>query len=274
LTLKSKRVEHLLKNWKEIKKRAGKSSSVFLVLDYDGTLSPIASRPDKAKLPAETKTLLIKLRTNPFFTLAIISGRSLKEIRNIVGIPGLIYAGNHGLELKGTNIRYVNKDAISEREILHRLYEELRGELCVMGGVAVEDKGLTLTIHYRLLDDKDRDRFHAAVKALLDPWVAKKKIKVTRGKMIYEARPAVNWNKGSTVKWLLGQKEIFKEKALTICLGDDHTDEDMFKAVGSKGITACVGRDNPFSKAGYYLEDTAEVAKFLEKLTGLTGSRK
>lgn len=262
-------MEHLLKNWKEIKKAAEKSTSVLLVLDYDGTLSPIASRPDEAKLPAETKSLLIKLRTNPFFTLAIISGRSLKEIRNTVGIPGIVYAGNHGLELKGANVRYVNKDAISEREILHGLYEELRGELCVMGGVAVEDKGLTLSIHYRLLDEKDRDSFHAAVKAILDPWVAKKKIKVTRGKMVCEVRPAVDWNKGSTVKWLLGQKEIFKEKTLPICLGDDRTDEDMFKAVGSKGITVCVGRDNPFSKAEYYLEDTGEVAEFLEKLTGL-----
>ena len=71
----------------------------FFFFDYDGTLTPIVSHPEKAILSEETKALLLALKKNPKSLLAIVSGRSLKDIRNLVGLKKIYYVGNHGLEI-------------------------------------------------------------------------------------------------------------------------------------------------------------------------------
>lgn len=263
-------MEHLFKRWKKIEALIRQKEAALLLIDYDGTLVPIAARPELAKVSVKTKKLLTRLRDNPFFTLSIISGRSLKEIRRLVGIRGVIYAGNHGLELKGPKLKFVNKKALLYRRHLRRIHKALQGELAAIKGVFIEDKGLSLSIHFRLANKKDIKKLNGILDRQLKPWVIKKKLKVTFGKMVYELRPYVNWDKGRMVRWLLGQTKTFKSKTLAICIGDDYTDEDMFRAIGTKGITICVGRQNPLSKARFYLRNTTEVKTFLGRLASLT----
>lgn len=259
-------MEHIFRRWGELAALIRRKRGALLFLDYDGTLTAIAGKPEWARLPAKTKELLVELRDNPFFTLAIISGRSLKEIRRLVEINGIIYAGNHGLELKGPGLNFVNKKALSKQRLLRRIYGRLRDELSLVKGVFVEDKGLTLSVHFRLADRKDMKKVKTILDGVVKQWVARKKIKVTSGKMVYEVRPAIDWDKGKIVKWLLRRKSVVKKGILPVCVGDDRTDEDMFKAVGKRGITVCVGKTNPFSRARFYLKNTEEVKKFLDRL--------
>lgn len=77
----------------------GYSHKLALLLDYDGTLAPIAPHPDLATLPPETKNVLQRLSNIPDVYIAVISGRGVENVKDMVGIEGITYAGNHGLEI-------------------------------------------------------------------------------------------------------------------------------------------------------------------------------
>src|SRR5205085_6274271 len=96
----------LFHNLNSIGARVTAAAGVLLFLDFDGTLSPIVDIPEKATLPDETRDILIRLNRRPRFNLALISGRSLADVEQRVGLPDLIYAGNHGLEIRATGLRY------------------------------------------------------------------------------------------------------------------------------------------------------------------------
>jgi len=260
-------VKHLFKDWKKIKKSIKQRKQVFLLLDYDGTLTPIKPKPELARLSISIKKLLIRLKNKKSFKLAIISGRSLKEVKRLVGIKGIIYAGNHGLELEGPNIRFINKKALLNKKSLFILCKKLKNRLSGIKGALIENKGLTLTVHFRLVREKDfTKKLKPAVECMLKPLVVAKKIRLSHGKKIYEIRPPIDWHKGRIVKWLLGHKKFFKSSTLPICIGDDHTDEDMFKAIGKKGITISVGSSRSRSRAKYYLKNTKDVETLLKRL--------
>lgn len=266
MTLKSKVVKHAFKRWKEIENFIRDKKLIFLLLDYDGTLTSIRKRPELAKLSVRTKKILVKLRNNSFFKLAIVSGRPLREIKRLIGIKGIIYAGNHGLELKGPKVEFVNKKALLSKQLLRRIYKKLDDVLSEVKGAFVENKGLTLSVHFRLVKERDIGRLKTALGRLLRPYIRRKKIKITHGKKVYEIRPPVNWDKGKAVKWLLRNRRIVTPNTLPVCLGDDHTDEDMFRAIGRRGISICIGKSDAHSRAGYRLNNTEEVRRFLNKL--------
>jgi len=261
-------VEYLFGRWKKIEDAVAGSVGAFLFLDYDGTLASIAKTPEMALLPKETRKILAELNSNPFFTLAIISGRSLEDIRKLVGIKGVIYAGNHGLQMKGPSLSYVNKEALRNRDLLSNIRRRLQNKVSGIEGVFVEDKGLTLSVHYRLASKKDIKPLKLILMRLLRPLIKDGKIRLTHGKMVCEIRPPAKWDKGRAVKWLL-HKARLRRTTLPVCVGDDRTDEDMFKAVGPRGIAVCVGRPGSSSHAGFYLRNTGEVKKFLNKLKAL-----
>ena len=99
-------VDHLFEDWEPIQARIQKAQSLFLFLDYDGTLTPIVSLPELALCPFEVKRYLEELRDLPSVNVAIISGRSLENLREKVGVSGIIYVGNHGLEIESPNGRH------------------------------------------------------------------------------------------------------------------------------------------------------------------------
>src|SRR5512143_3714100 len=93
-------MKHLFEDWKNIRARMKRARTLFLFLDYDGTLTPIVSRPELALCPSDVKKHLERLRDLPGVYLAIISGRSLEDVREKVGVSGISYVGNHGLEIE------------------------------------------------------------------------------------------------------------------------------------------------------------------------------
>ncbi len=147
-------MEHLFFQLNKLKDSL-KDKFIFLFLDYDGTLTPIVESPDKAIIPRKTMEILRDLSKIPHCKVAIISGRALKDIKNKIGLEGIIYAGNHGLEIDGPKIKFKVPVSPGYMTILKKIKAILKKKLSKIRGIVIEDKGLTLSVHYRLVDIKD-----------------------------------------------------------------------------------------------------------------------
>jgi len=156
----------------DIKNRIERAEHILLLLDYDGTLVPIAETPELALLPQHTKHALQMLRHHPKISLGIISGRALSEIREIVGLEGIYYAGNHGLEMILEGTHFIHPEVGHFIPLLRKISDELirclnftsnpyladrwalehgcypkRYVLNYFRGAFLEDKGLNLSLH-------------------------------------------------------------------------------------------------------------------------------
>lgn len=259
-------MDYLYSKWNKVKK-ALKDRFIFLFLDYDGTISPIAGTPYKAVISKETRALLKKLSGHHKYKVAIISGRALKDIKNKIGLKHVIYAGNHGLEIEGPKIDFKYSLTLQHRAIIKDIGKKLKSAVRKFKGVIIENKTICLSLHYRLARREDVPLIKSLFQSAVLPYAAGGKVKISSGKKMLEVRPPVNWNKGSIAMWLLARERVFlKSKSIVpIYIGDDSTDEDAFKALREKGITIFVGKPRA-SGAKYYLKNTEEVSKFLETL--------
>lgn len=262
-------MEYLFSRRNKLKDRLS-GKFVLLFLDYDGTLTPIVETPDKAVISEERKDLLDKLSTGPYCKVAIISGRSLSDIKALVGLKDIIYAGNHGLEIEGPKIKFESQVSPKLKSIIRHIYEDALSKLSKIKGVLIEDKGLTISVHYRLVDKKDIQEFLSIFAEITDPYIVRDKIKINSGKKVYEIRPPAMWDKGKVVLWLLARQHFLLERneILPVYIGDDVTDEDAFKVLKKKGLTVFVG-ERATSEAQYYLKTTEEVTEFLKLISDL-----
>jgi len=243
---------------------------ILLLLDYDGTLTPIVETPKKALISKDVKELLQKLSKRSYCKLGIISGRSLQDLKNIVGIEGVIYVGNHGLEIDGPKIKFESQVSPRLKSIIRNITADMQKLISGIKGVLIEDKGLTLSVHYRLVEKEDLPALEKIIYEVTNPYAVSDKIKVSYGKMVYEIKPSVKWDKGKVTLWLLARQQFLsgEKNVLPVYIGDDLTDEDAFKALKSKGLTIFVG-EHGNSKADYYLKNTEEVIKFLHLISDL-----
>jgi trehalose 6-phosphate phosphatase len=257
------------KEWNRVRPVLG-VCPIALFLDFDGTLSRIVEDPDKAILPAKTRELMNVLSKLKGVRLAVISGRSLSDIKKRVGIRGIAYAGNHGLELEGPGFRYRPRIPSLYRSILAGLRRSLERASAPLDGIRIENKGLCLTFHYRLAGKSNIPRAKALFMEIAGPPLARGDVKVGWGKKILELRPPVDWDKGHAVRWMLRQREWISpsRRTMPVYAGDDLTDEDAFRVLRTRGVTIRVGRSSR-SSAKYFLRDVGEVVLFLENLYDL-----
>ena len=259
-----KKMKHLFSEWKVIRKKI-EGGPVYLLLDFDGTLAAIRRDPDKAHLSAGAVRTLKAAAHTPGIDLSVISGRSLKDIRKRVGIKRITYAGNHGLEIQGPGIKFSATGAAEIKRTMSRIARELRKESRKIKGTIIEHKGLTVSVHFRMVKSSRESDVEEVIKKVTTSYVSKKEIMVTSGKKIWEVRPPVKWDKGRTALFLIEEKRKTTRKILPIYLGDDRTDEDAFKAIGKGGICVFVGRRGR-SAAPYYLKGISEVCGFIRRI--------
>jgi len=260
-------MKDLLANFEDtIKKFDGE---IIIFLDYDGTLVPIADKPELAIISNDMQTQLLSLTKH--FKVAIISGRSLAELKKFVGIKKCYYVGNHGLEIQGPGIRIVQPEAKRTRPIMKKISRELRAKLRGIEGIIVEDKELTLSIHYRLVKRGEINNLKNTFLNAIDPYLRTGRIRITRGKKVIELRPNVDWGKGDAVLWLVDYLDP-EIKLKPIYLGDDKTDENAFQALKARGITVLVSEKKKPSWARFYLRNVSEVKTFLKRLIMTTKS--
>ena len=262
---------HLLNVWPNLESRIAAAPRVLLLSDYDGTLSPIVSRPELAVLPPETLNAVAGLAAHPRFRVGIVSGRGLSDLRERVDLPGIIYAGNHGLEIAfpdGCSLdgAFTHPRAAPLRPVLQSAAEGLRERLGVHPGIIVEDKGLTLSVHYRQSPPESVTEIRRAFEEVVSA-APPEDIRVTHGKMVLEVRPNIDWGKGRAIEKIL---ETTGEDALPIFFGDDLTDEDGFEVVqGIGGIAVFVGAARLPTRAAYRVDSPGEVAETLRLLLSL-----
>lgn len=264
-------MEHLLAAWDRVTRQLSEARHILLVCDYDGTLTPIVERPELAELSDKARRLLGALTGKPGFTVAVMSGRSLSDIKDKVRVANIIYAGNHGMEMTGPGLRYVNPEAEESRPIMRLLHKVLTRALATVPGALVEDKGLTLSVHYRMVAPERAGEVKSAVERAVGMTQAVGKIKLTSGKMVYEIRPAVAWDKGKALELLIKKYGRRDKTTAIIYLGDDRTDEDAFRAIEDYGnsVSVFVGGEKAESRARYFLKSATEVINLLGELQGI-----
>ena len=252
-------MKYLFDYWLEIEGLIRPYRRIYLLMDYDGTLTPIVDYPDKAILNANVRDLLKSLVKDRRFILAIITGRVLKEIIQLVGIQGAYYIGNHGLEIKGPSLTFVHPIAEKLSPIIFKICNDLKSKFEPIHGVIVEDKGMTASIHYRMAP---KDMIGEIKKIVRSTVKSYEDFEIRHGKMVVEIRPKVFWDKGDAVLWLVRK---LGEDGIIIYIGDDKTDEDAFKKI-DEGLTVLVSKRRKYSNAKYYLKSVEDVHRFLYRL--------
>ncbi|HKJ93919.1 MAG TPA: trehalose-phosphatase [Longimicrobiales bacterium] len=244
--------------WRERRRLAGR---MLVAVDFDGTLSPIVERPEDAAIVPAARAALSDLAARGDTVVAVVSGRSLADVRARVGLAGVFYAGNHGLEIEGPGLERVHPAAASARPHLAAAGRRLASELAAWPGVQVEDKGLTLSVHYRRADAGVGERVVAAARRVCDA----ASLRLTEGKKVVELRPAVDWDKGRATVFLL--EVVAPGGAPVLFIGDDRTDEDAFRALGQGGAGVLVSAaPPPDTAATAFVRSPAEVAALLREL--------
>jgi trehalose 6-phosphate phosphatase len=263
-------LEHLLSNWHKIVTQIEKARTILFLIDFDGTLTPIVEKPEYAVISDLTRQLLISLSHQKGFIVGIISGRTLTDIKEKVNVEGLIYAGNHGFEIEGPGLNFINPISDEIKLYLRMVSRVLIMALGTIKGVFVEDKGITLSVHYRGVEKGKSKEVESSIEDAVKRPVSMGIVNVTRGKKVFEVRPAVNWDKGKAIQLLMKKcgKGGRLSGLLPIYIGDDITDEDGFRAIEKygQGITVLVGLARSESSARYYLNSSEEVQCFMSKL--------
>jgi trehalose 6-phosphate phosphatase len=257
----------ILERRQEIEDRSDRAGHLLLFLDFDGTLAPLAPRPALAELAGPTRDVLNELAALPAVTISIVSGRSLQDVKGRVGVSGLIYAGNHGLEIEGRGLSFEHPAAVELSSAVRDITGRFAAWSRSLDGIEIEFKGLTTSVHYRRASLATRVALQGLLRGLIsgdDP-----KIEIRAGKMVHEIRPRVPWDKGHAVVWIRDQ--LCRQRALPIVLGDDLTDENAFTAL-EDAITVCVGTRRP-TAAGYRLDSPDDVRVFLAWLARVWASR-
>jgi len=248
---------HALEHIDRIAHRSGERR-LALFFDYDGTLTPIVRRPELATLSDGMRSLLRDLAKH--VTVAIVSGRDLADVRGMVELDDLYYAGSHGFDVVGPgSVRMQQELARGYIPDLDEAERELEDRLEEIDGAWVERKKFAIAVHFREATEGDAERVERIVAAVRDDHP---RLRRKSGKKIFELQPDVPWDKGRAVRWLLEQLDLAGPDVLAVYVGDDVTDEDAFEALANDGLGIRVGSPDEPTHAAYYLRDTDDLERF------------
>lgn len=238
----------------------GEKKPVFF-LDYDGTLTPIVDQPQDALIADEMRAAVERLSKK--FSVAIVSGRIRREVEELVGIKGLIYAGSHGFDISGPGISLIEPRAQEALTLIGQVTRQLPAELRSLEGVLIEEKKFSVAVHYRLADEKSLPFIRECVEKIIR---SNNSLRLMSGKKVFELLPAIDWDKGRAVRWIVQALGISWKENSVIYIGDDTTDEDAFRVVRNRGAGILVCEEPRPSAADFRLSSPAEVKILFEKL--------
>ena len=244
-------------SWPGISRRVRASKNIALFLDFDGTLVDFRPRPDQVKLKARTRAALRKLAAHRAVRVVVVSGRRRASLLRFVKVPRVLLHGLYGREKEdGLVVSRTVAEKISQaRETLASLPDHAPG-------IFIEEKGISLAVHFRDASVKSERRARAGLRKLLTD--CRPDLTIVRAGNVWELVPSYVRGKGYAVRVLLRE---FGAAFLPIYIGDDLTDEPAFRAL-RKGITVLVGSRRPTS-AHFSLRNPAQVGLFLKRLERL-----
>ena len=198
---------------------ASQPERAAVLLDVDGTLAPIVDRPEDARVPDETRRELARLAAR-YGLVACVSGRPGDEVERMIGVPGVVVVGEHGLELAPEAAAWADRIATFARGV----------------DWPAERKPLSVSFHFRRADDEAAARAYltrvaesAEAEGFVPRW----------GRMVLEIRPPVEAHKGTAVRALVARAEVRR----ALYAGDDRTDVDAFHGLDGLelGVRVAVG---------------------------------
>jgi trehalose 6-phosphate phosphatase len=232
----------------------------LLAFDFDGTLAPIVARPGDAHLSKGVSARLATLATR--LPVAIVTGRSVDDVRGRLGFEPRFIVGNHGAEdAGGVTAGREPCDALSRLRLRLR---DLSPALSA-AGVTIEDKRHSMALHYRL--SRTREQALQVITELLADH--DRDLRVFGGKLVVNVVPRLAPDKADAVRALVHRSGA----SCAVFAGDDVNDEPVFATAPADWLTIRVGRDNPGSKARYFLDSPGEMAMLLERMVSLLAAR-
>jgi len=246
-------MRHLLRFLNDLDTQIATSEKLLIATDFDGTLCPLADRPAAAALPAAMCATIGDLLDSGRVTLAILSGRSLEDLARKVPFPAIL-GGNHGFEMRGPGIEFRHPEGQRLRPALAEAREALCRAVAPWPGAWVEDKGFTVTVHYRQVHPCGQRGLVVAVRKCMASFGLT--FGMRAGKKAVEVYPRCEWNKGEALAWI--RQATGLTQTPTVTAGDDRTDEWMFRA-NPGGTNIFVGSAGAGSCAGYHVADYVEL---------------
>ena len=255
----------LWSQWPHIRRTVAHSGGIFL-FDFDGTLAPIAADPSRAGLPEASRAALAHLAGSSRVALGIVSGRKIADLRSLVGLKNIYYIGSHGLEWMPPGGRRQLRATPLQCRRMRRLASQLQHALRDIPGILVEPKVASVAVHYRKANARDVRMAIAEVQRAARQHTPRPRL--LKGKKVIELLPPGTRSKGATVKTLLSHLRR-RRLPLTVYLGDDVTDETVFRCLGKKDFSVLVGRPRR-TRARFYLRSPGQVRRFLKQLGEIT----
>lgn len=208
--------------WQEIRSTELKTlltkSSIGLICDFDGTLSPIVQDRERAQLAPGNRELLRQLQKH-LRLVALVSGRAVADLSARVGLSGLIYIGNHGLERLIDNQIVYPPEVAAYRPAIKTALDAIRLEK----EMVLEDKNVTISIHYR--QAADQEAIQTIYSPILQSLADEHGLHFSQGRMVFELRPPLEINKGTALASLVTQYGLDG----LVFIGDDTTDADAMR---------------------------------------------
>ncbi len=235
------------------------ADGVFCFLDYDGTLAPLAPTPHNAVPLPGASSLLRQLVAAPGVQVAIVTGRTIADVRRFLDVAGAHYVGVHGAEVCWPNGKVQVVESVGTvRAVVLEIKRRLQEAVAARPGILLEDKGVAVACHYRLAAPADAVTARETMAALAHEYRASALILVD-GHEVAEIRPAHS-DKGTAVHRLLA---AYRAQLVPVYVGDDHTDEDAFKVLPAGSVTIRVAPADGPTLAHYRVAGPHEVLRFL-----------
>ena len=246
---------------------------LWLFLDYDGTLADFAPTPEHATSDPAVVAVVEHLAKCPGVCLAVISGRRLSQVQQLLPISNIVLAGTYGVELQmpdGEVVQRVEFNAI--RPALEQLKPRWLAVIGRRRGFFVEDKGQALALHARFAADIEAEQVLSAARASAVELVSPREFRLLEGPRFVEVAPAMA-HKGRTVEYLL--ERVTWPDALLFYLGDDDKDEEAFEVVKAhQGLAMLVAAGPRATRADGRLASPEEARRWLHELATRLTARK
>ncbi|KAL8133172.1 putative trehalose-phosphate phosphatase H [Apium graveolens] len=213
-----------------------------------------------------------------YFPTAIVSGRCREKVYSFVRLAELYYAGSHGMDIKGpsrssqynkfqtTQSSTLCQPATKFLPMINEVYEVLLEKTKFTPGANVENNKFCVSVHFRCVEEKKWSELAQKVRSVLKDYP---KLQLTQGRKVLEIRPAIKWDKGKAVEFLLESLGYANfTDVFPVYIGDDRTDEDAFKVLADRGhgLGILVSRSPKETQASYSVREASEVMEFLQQL--------
>lgn len=228
----------------------------LLAFDFDGTLAPIVARPDDARVSVAIARRLERLARQ--LPVAIVTGRAVEDVQRRLSFEPHFIIGNHGIEDAASTS---SSDMAAALDTI-RAHISTHGDELAAAGVEVEDKRYSIALHYRLA--RDRRLAHELIMRLVGEAVSA--VDVFGGKCVVNVVAAGAPDKALALARLVERCGVQS----AVFVGDDVNDEPVFARAPADWLTVKVGRDDPASRAKFYLDSIGEVAAMLDRMLMLS----